>query len=109
MSALVEVSGVAFAYGSNVVLKSVGFSANPGEFVALLGLNGAGKSTILDIMAGLRNADSGSVRIDGRELKQWQARDRARWISHLPQGIRSELPFTVEQIVLMGRYVHVDE
>ena len=72
-----EVSDVAFAYGSKVVLKSVGFSANPGEFVALLGLNGAGKSTILDIMAGLRTADSGSVQIDGRELKQWQARDRA--------------------------------
>ena len=69
MSALLEASGIAFAYGSNVVLKSVGFSANPGEFVALLGLNGAGKSTMLDIMAGLRNADSGSVRIDGRELK----------------------------------------
>ena len=63
-----EVSGIAFAYGSNVVLKSVGFSANPGEFVALLGLNGAGKSTILDIMAGLRSADSGSVRIDGTPL-----------------------------------------
>jgi iron complex transport system ATP-binding protein len=109
VSALVEVSGVAFAYGSNVVLKSVGFSANPGEFVALLGLNGAGKSTILDIMAGLRTADSGSVQIDGRELKHWQARDRARWISHLPQGIRSELPFTVEQIVLMGRYAHADQ
>ena len=64
---------------------------------------------MLDIMAGLRTADSGSVRIDGRELKQWQARDRARWISHLPQGIRSELPFTVEQIVLMGRYAHADK
>ena len=49
-----EVSDVAFAYGSNVVLRSVGFSANSGEFVALLGLNGAGKSTMLDILAGLR-------------------------------------------------------
>ena len=45
VSALVEVSDIAFAYGTNVVLKSVGFSANSGEFVALLGLNGAGKST----------------------------------------------------------------
>ena len=109
MSALLEVSGIAFAYESNVVLKSVGFSANPAEFVALLGLNGAGKSTMLDIMAGLRSADSGAVRVDGRDIKQWQARDRARWISHLPQGIRSDLPFTVEQIVLMGRYAHADE
>ena len=33
----------------------------------------------------------------------------ADWISHLPQGIRSELPFTVEQIVLMGRYAHADQ
>jgi iron complex transport system ATP-binding protein len=108
VSTLLQVSGITFAYGSNAVLQSAAFGAGPGEFIALLGLNGAGKSTLLDILAGLRAADAGTVQIDGRELAQWDARERARWISHLPQGIRSELPFTVEQIVMMGRYAHAD-
>jgi iron complex transport system ATP-binding protein len=106
---LLEARDIAFAYESNVILESAGFSAAPGEFIALLGLNGAGKSTLLDILAGLRTAQSGSVRIEGRPLSLWSARDRAQTISHLPQGIRGELPFTVEQIVLMGRYAHADE
>jgi ABC-type cobalamin/Fe3+-siderophores transport system ATPase subunit len=108
MSALLEAENIAYAYGSNAVLQSVGFSARGGEFVALLGLNGAGKSTLLDILAGLCSAHSGVVRIEDRDLLHLDARERARWISHLPQGIRSELPFTVEQIVLMGRYAYAD-
>jgi iron complex transport system ATP-binding protein len=109
MTALLEAKDIAYAYGSNAVLRSVGFSACAGEFIALLGLNGAGKSTLMDILAGLRRAQSGAVRVEDRELALWDARERARWIGHLPQGIRGELPFTVEQIVLMGRYAYADE
>jgi len=109
VSALLDVKDVAFAYESIVVLQSAGFAAERGEFIALLGLNGAGKSTLLDIVAGLRAAQSGSVAIEGREIAEWSARDRARTIGHLPQGIRGDLPFTVEQIVLMGRYAHADQ
>jgi iron complex transport system ATP-binding protein len=109
MSALLEAKDIRYSYGSAAVLESASIAAYPGEFIALLGLNGAGKSTLLDILAGLRTAHAGSVRVDGRELPHWTARDRARLISHLPQGIRSDLPFTVEQIVLMGRYAYADQ
>jgi ABC-type cobalamin/Fe3+-siderophores transport system ATPase subunit len=108
MSDLMEVTDVGFRYGSQVILKSVQLTAAPGEFLVLLGLNGAGKSTLLDILAGLRIPGSGSVRLDGRHLSELSARDRSHWISHLPQGVRNELPFTVEQVVLMGRYPHAD-
>jgi iron complex transport system ATP-binding protein len=105
---LLEVHNVTFAYGDYPVLKSVDLSATGGEFLVLLGLNGAGKSTLLDILAGLVPANSGAVSVDGRPLSQWSSLERARMISHLPQGIRTDLPFTVEQIVLMGRYAHAD-
>jgi iron complex transport system ATP-binding protein len=108
MSALLTVRDVSFAYPGRAVLDSVEFSANGGEFLVLIGLNGAGKSTLVDILAGLRAPKSGELRLQGRDLRSWPAKERARWISHLPQGIRQELPFTVDQMVLMGRYPYSD-
>ena len=108
MSALLCVRKVSYAYPAHPVLDSVEFTADGGEFVVLMGVNGAGKSTLLDILAGLRTQDSGEVLFQGRSLRAWPAKDRARCISHLPQGTRHELPFTVEQVVLMGRYAYAD-
>ncbi len=108
MSSLLAVRNVSFGYPGHAVLDTVEFSADGGEFVVLIGLNGAGKSTLLDILAGLRAPDSGKVLLQDRDLRTWPARDRSRKISHLPQGNRHELPFTVEQVVLMGRYAYAD-
>jgi ABC-type cobalamin/Fe3+-siderophores transport system ATPase subunit len=108
MSALLEVRKISYAYPGHSVLDAVDFGAEGGEFVVLMGVNGAGKSTLLDILAGLRTAASGEVFFRGRSLSSWPARERARSISHLPQGTRHELSFTVEQVVLMGRYAYAD-
>jgi iron complex transport system ATP-binding protein len=108
MSALLGVRRLSYSYPGHPVLDSVEFSAESGEFIVLMGVNGAGKSTLLDILAGLRKQHSGEVIFRGRALSSWPARERARQISHLPQGTRHELPFTVEQMVLMGRYAYAD-
>jgi iron complex transport system ATP-binding protein len=108
MSALLGVRNISYAYPGHPVLDSVEFSADGGAFIVLMGVNGAGKSTLLDILAGLRAPHSGDVVFRGRVLSSWPARERARLISHLPQGTRHELPFTVEQVVLMGRYAYAD-
>ena len=99
---------VSCAIQEKPILHGVSFQAAAGEFIGLLGINGAGKSTLLDVLAGLRRADSGAVTINRRPLHDMSAPERARLICHLPQGVRNELPFTVEQIVLMGRYAHAD-
>ena len=108
MSTTLAVRDVTYEYPGHRVLDSVAFSANGGEFVVLMGINGAGKSTLLDIVAGLRAPDSGEIIFQDRTLRDWSPKDRSRLISHLPQGTRSELPFTVEQVVLMGRYAYAD-
>lgn len=108
MSALLCVRNLSYAYPGHSVLDSVEFSADGGEFVVLMGVNGAGKSTLLDILAGLRTQHSGEVLFRGRTFHSWTARERARHISHLPQGTSHSLPFTVEQVVLMGRYAYAD-
>ena len=108
MSSLLEVESVSFSYGSRSVLDSVSFRAGEGEFLALLGINGSGKSTLLDIVSGFRKPEAGSVAICGRSLLQWSRREIAQSVSHLPQAIHADLPFTAEQLVGMGRYPHTD-
>lgn len=108
MKLLLEVEGVSFAYGSRSVLDSITFSAKEGEFLALLGINGSGKSTLLDIVSGFRKPETGSVSIGGRNQRQWRLREIAQQVSHLPQAIHADLPFTAEQLVAMGRYPHTD-
>jgi iron complex transport system ATP-binding protein len=108
LSALIEVEGVSFSYGNRSILDSITVCAGEGEFLALLGINGSGKSTLLDVISGFRKPESGSVIINGRGLGEWKRREMAQHVSHLPQSIHADLPFTAEQLVGMGRYPHTD-
>jgi iron complex transport system ATP-binding protein len=105
---VIRLHEIAWHAGGTAVVKGVRFEVSKGEFVALMGRNGAGKSTVLDIMAGMRRPSVGTVMLEGRPLDSWTASERARRVGHLPQSVRAELPFTVEQVVLMGRYPHAD-
>ncbi len=93
-----------FAYG----LSDATFELPRTGLVTIAGPNGAGKSTLLGVMGGLRTPYRGSCTYAGREVRQWPKRDFARRIAFLPQAVRVEFPFTVEEVVLMGRtpYAH---
>lgn len=108
MTAFLKVADLGWRAGDVPILENVTLDVQPGEFVALMGLNGAGKSTLLDLVAGLRQPGSGAVLIEGRSLDDWDAHDLARTVCHLPQVVRADVSFTVEQTVLMGRYPHAD-
>jgi iron complex transport system ATP-binding protein len=108
VSALLELRNIVFSYGTTAVLRSITWQAEAGEFVALLGINGAGKSTLLDVIAGIRSPDSGEIWIAGRPQREWTPRELSRHVSHLPQAVHADLPFTAEQLVAMGRYPHTD-
>jgi len=106
MNALLQLENVSFSYPGRPVFGEMSFEANAGEFIALLGSNGAGKSTLLDTITGLREPTSGTIAIEGKPASEWRPSERARRVAHLPQSVRPDLPFTVEQLVLMGRYPH---
>jgi len=108
MTHRLTVEHVAWAVGGRSVLTDVSLEIRSGEIAAIMGQNGAGKSTLLDIVAGLRAPTGGSVLFDGREAADWNQRDRARLVTHLPQLVRSDLPFLAGELVLMGRYPHTD-
>ena len=84
-------------------LADASFELPDTGFVAVTGPNGAGKSTLVGILAGVRRGYRGSCLYEGREVREWNRAAFARQAGFLPQAVRIEFPFTVEQVVLMGR------
>lgn len=99
-------SGVAFAYGARPVLHDVDLDVAPGAMVALAGPNGSGKSTLLALLAGTRRADAGTVAVRGRPVAEWERRALARVVAVVPQDTSVTFPYTVAEMVLMGRAPH---
>lgn len=107
--AILQARDVHCMLGENPVLRGASFDAAQGEFLAVLGSNGAGKSTLLDLLAGIRKPDRGEVLLEGQPLFRIPPFRRARLLCHLPQGVRTNLPFRVQQVVLMGRSALADD
>lgn len=104
---MLQVADVAFAYGDQPVLHGVSFAVPRGQILGLLGPNGSGKTTLLRIMAGTLAPQQGRVRIDGADVTAMSRREAARRIAVVPQETHTTFDFTVEDIVLMGRYPHL--
>ncbi|HEY9276451.1 MAG TPA: ATP-binding cassette domain-containing protein, partial [Candidatus Nanopelagicaceae bacterium] len=77
MANLLEIKSMAKSYGPVVALKDANFSVAPGEIHALMGANGAGKSTLVKILTGVITGDSGSIKLNGNEVK-FSSPDNAR-------------------------------
>jgi iron complex transport system ATP-binding protein len=90
-------------YHEREVLRGVDLVAQAGELVALVGPNGAGKSTLLRVLGGLLRPVSGSVTIDGVDVTALDRRSIARHIAVVPQVFETLFPFTVREIVALGR------
>jgi iron complex transport system ATP-binding protein len=98
----VELVNVAAGYRGRPVFAGLSLSIAVGERVAFLGPNGAGKSTLLRVITGLLPA-TGTVRLFGRDLRQLPAAERTRLVSVVPQELDVAMPFTVGEMVAMGR------
>jgi branched-chain amino acid transport system ATP-binding protein len=104
-AALLQVTGLQVAYGTAEVVHGASFEVRAGEFVVLLGRNGAGKSSMLHAISGLIAKRGGSVVFDGRDLSQ--ARPRAivqAGIVQVLEGHRVFHALTVEDNLLIGTY-----
>jgi len=94
---------VSFSYGDREVLRDVSFEARRGRLLAIIGPNGAGKSTLLKCIAGILRP-RGEVRLDGIDLLTLSPKERARFVSYVPQASVPEFNFTIEEFVEMGTY-----
>ena len=88
--------------GGRTALHAVSLVLESGAFVALLGANGTGKSTLLAALAGLRTPDAGTVTLDGVALSAIGGKALARQRAYLPQSPRAEWPIPVERLVALG-------
>ena len=104
---LLRAEGVSFSRDGRAILRDVAFSVAPGELVGVIGPNGAGKSTLLKVISGLWPGAKGQIHLNGRPLGRTSAREVARTIAQVPQITALEFPFTVRQIVMMGRNPHL--
>jgi len=106
VTAVLAAQGVACAYGDREALAAFDLAAAPGTVTALLGANGAGKSTALRALARLHKPRHGAILLDGQDV--WRLRRRAfvRRVAFLPQTETAPWPMTVEQMVLLGRLPH---
>ena len=102
---LLEVGNVTAYYGDLQALFDISLQVNAGEIVTLIGANGAGKTTILRVISGMKPPTSGSVRFAGQDVSRVAAHDMvARGVSHVPEG-RQVFPFmTVKENLSLGAY-----
>ena len=103
---MIEVQNLSFSYGHHPVLSHVGFTAQSGECVGILGNNGAGKSTLITCINRIRTPDSGSVLIDGKAVGNMSRRELARSVAYVAQ--KNEMSqTTVFDCVLLGRKPYI--
>jgi len=103
MSPVVEVHNLSFAYGDQKVLKGISFTVARGEMLGILGPNGSGKTTLLKILSLVLTEVDGEVILNGRAIQNYRRRDLGRLVAVVPQESQVSFPYTVAEIVLMGR------
>jgi len=98
-----RVQGVEFGYKSVPVLEDVGFCAEAGEIVGVLGPNGSGKTTLLKCMNKALTPKAGTVLVDERDVSVLERKEIAKEMGVVPQNSGVNFPFTALEIVMMGR------
>jgi iron complex transport system ATP-binding protein len=104
---LLTADRVRFSQDGQESLCDIHFQVAAGELVGLIGPNGAGKSTLLKVLGGLWSGAKGEIRLLDQPLRAYSPREVARIIAQVPQSTTIDFPFTVRQIVLMGRNPHL--
>lgn len=100
---MLKIDAVVSGYGGPDIVQNVSFHVAPNEFLCILGANGCGKSTLLKTILGLIRPRSGRVLFCERDIHKMSERELARAIAYIPQSHLPPFPFTVADVVLMGR------
>jgi iron complex transport system ATP-binding protein len=113
MSALVELRDVAFTYprperrrGQRFAFDAVSFAIEKGEIFGIIGPNSAGKTSLLRLLTRVLTPARGEIRLDGRAVGALTHWELARQVAVVPQDAPRPFPFSVEQLVMMGRFPH---
>jgi iron complex transport system ATP-binding protein len=104
---MIGIQNLSFAYLEELVVNEVSLSIAEGEFVGIIGPNGAGKSTLLKLMDGILQPKIGEIKLQNKPLHEYTRRQMAKMIGSVPQNFSTAFSYSVNDIVLMGRYPHL--
>lgn len=108
--AMLEIKDLEVCYGVIRAIKGISFEVNQGEVIALIGANGAGKTTILHTITGLVPAKSGSILFEGKELTKTPAHKIVSMgMAHVPEGRRIFQQLSVLENLKLGAYTRKDK
>ncbi|MCP3968657.1 MAG: ABC transporter ATP-binding protein [Lentisphaerae bacterium] len=108
MPEIMNAQNLKFGYSrENTVLEDFSFKVKNSEFVGLIGPNGSGKTTILKLLSGYLSPKAGDIFLGKQKINLLSSRQRARILGVVPQVISTTMPFTVKQVVEMGRTARI--
>ena len=92
-----------FRYNSDYQISDINFQIKTGEILGIIGPNGCGKTTLIKLLCNLLKAESGSILLFNKNINKIDGNDLAKTVAYVPQNVEIIFPFTVFEVVLMGR------
>lgn len=102
-----DLQGVGFSFNGKKVIDGVSLSLASGKFYGVVGPNGCGKTTLVDLICRFRAPQRGRIYYNGKTMSAYSKRQLAREISLVPQNFYINFPFRVRDVVMMGRYPYI--
>ncbi len=101
---MLEATNISYAHRKFTILEGINVQVNYGELLVIVGPNGAGKSTLLSVLANEMGKGSHPIIFKKKAFKQWDGRELAHNKAKFSQSNNPDIPLSVEDVVMMGRY-----
>jgi iron complex transport system ATP-binding protein len=102
-----NLNNISFAYDNDMVIENMNCSFESGNFYSIIGPNGSGKTTLLDLISGYLNPFAGNIEINNKNLLSFTKNEVAKNIALVSQDYSINFPFSVDEIVMMGRHPYI--
>ncbi|AAK79948.1 iron complex transport system ATP-binding protein [Clostridium acetobutylicum] len=102
-----KLKNLACGYNNKIIIDNITMHVRSGEILCILGPNGVGKTTLFKTILGFLKIQDGEILLDGQDLKKLSQKQLSKAISYVPQAHTLPFPYTVYDVVLMGRTVHM--
>lgn len=104
--ALINIRNASFGYSDINIFRDISLEIRQGEIFCIIGPNGCGKTTLLDCILGIKSLQAGEITLNDKSINSIKVSQIARHIAYVPQSHDKTFPYTVMEIVLMGRAAH---
>ena len=105
---VLQLKDITLSYHNNLVLSNINLKLSKGEIVGLVGQNGSGKTSMINIINGLQKPSSGVILYNDKNINRISIKNRSKFISVVPQKVNFPLGYRVIDLVFMGRNPYID-